>query len=355
MFLTSVEPRIRISRESNLKHIFINPYEIPNKYIFRKYRSQANFILLNLHKANSRGYYVKIILWKLLSNLVTGVDSRENFFSKGLLIDQKYIKIWSKNPILSIDNNEENEALSSLPDSFNPRKQTILLAFREASYYMNCVNLERSDQSSKEFNSRNPNFKDYIETIEWLISKDCQVIKCGISYQDISYKKEGFINLSAPKENYDELIHFYLCNISLFAINGCCGHRWFSWILNKESLDTHEYHFPSAPCVPTLYIPSMYYCNKRERLLSLMEVKNEIDIRLAVDSSIDIVHPSSQEILESTKELYYHKINRLSDLNYPIISDSLKSKFADRYKLITDQEILPYTEVWCKKYYKLFD
>tara|TARA_B100001250_G_C19646042_1_gene720405 strand:+ start:89 stop:349 length:261 start_codon:yes stop_codon:yes gene_type:complete len=86
-----------------------------------------------------------------------------------------------------------------------------------------------------------------------------------------------------------------------------------------------------------------------------MEVKNEIDIRLAVDSSIDIVHPSSQEILESTKELYYHKINRLSDLNYPIISDSLKSKFADRYKLITDQEILPYTEVWCKKYYKLFD
>tara|TARA_B100000700_G_C14938724_1_gene805674 strand:+ start:196 stop:1248 length:1053 start_codon:yes stop_codon:yes gene_type:complete len=350
-----VEPRLRISRGSNLKHIFINPYEIPNKFLLEKYLLHSNFILLNLHKTKLKGYYWKVLLWKLLSNLVTGIDSQENFFSKGCLLDQKYSKIWSMDPILSIEEDEKNKAKSRLPNSFIASKPTILLAFRESSYYLNCVSLERSPQSSKDYSSRNPVFNDYIETIEWLIEEGFQVIKCGISYQDISYKKEGFINLSTSKENYDELVHFYLCNISLFAINGCCGHRWFSWILNKSSLDTHEYGLPASPCVPTLFTPSIYYCNKRKRLLSLTEIKNEIEVTLPLDPSIDIVHPSPNEILESTKELYYEKINKLSSLNYKSISESIKSKFADRYKLITGQEILPYTKVWCEKYSKLFD
>ena len=162
-YILSTEPRIRDLKkynENKYKYIFINPNNVPNKFVQYKYSKFVNFINLNTNNSKGFKYIIKKSFLTFLNFLVTGTDSKKNFVSNKQLLHYSFNKYWrSGDPIIKFTNSEVSKIIKGLPSSLDLAKPIVILNYRESSYYKqlkkNNIN-NIGNQIDELFSYRNP-------------------------------------------------------------------------------------------------------------------------------------------------------------------------------------------------------
>lgn len=359
-FLLIIEPRLRAKlnykKHSKYIFIFINPNESINNFLEKKYKKFSFFINLGINKSKNLNFFVKKIIYELLLKLVTGEDPFKNIITTSQLLNyDKYHKLWKGQRVINLTHKEQEEAKKFLPKSFDLNKPTVVLDYRKSDYYEILTknksgNVSYSKEVSDKFNYRNPNFEDYIKSIDWLIDKGYQVVKCGVGKSKVPYKKNGFYDLTSYEKNYNELLHIYLCTISKFHIIGSCGHLYLSWAFNKSTILTHDYEVPESHLVETFSVPSKYFHKGMNRYLKYSEFPIFLNRQIPIEAPITIEHPTPEEIFISVKYLCDKKFNLKS---FSKEDKELYSELTKKYKYLSDQPLLPFCFSWAKKHKNL--
>jgi len=325
------------------KIIFINPYEIPNKYLLGAYSAHAKFICLNLHLHTGFRNQLLVLLLKILQ----ACAKDDGLISMGKNRHSPHESfLWSLcNPVL--DNLELPPAghqYNLLESSIDLTKPYCLLAYRQTEYYKKHVNLARNPQSADPFSFRNPEFLDYIPFINWLIDQDIQVIRMGCPSDPIQYTKKGFYDFSGL--GYSDALDIYLARNCMFLISGACGYYYQASIFNKPIFSTHDYSLLNGLVgMGSVSLPSKYMRNGKS--LTLRE-SLAISLNDPLPAGVHLEHPSAIDILETGQRF----VRSLKDKENLWLLKKTAYEVAHDYSILGNSS---FDESWLTKNAELFN
>ena len=219
----------------------------------------------------------------------------------------------------------------------NKDDKYIILVLRDANYLKKQYPNINWEQHSK----RDTKIDYYYETIKFLDEKNYKVILIGSGASQINqFKKKNIINyeISEFKSEFLDIFIFSKDNCK-FVISSITGIDSFGSIFKKQVLEIGVVPFFFARTYSKNYsfIFKKYYSKSLDRYLTMKEIfelglGNTLGNEL--DHELEFIHPSSQEILDSTKELL-SKIEKNFYSNKE--AKKLQIEFSKKYKIYIDK------------------
>ncbi|MBK69532.1 MAG: hypothetical protein CMF54_07070 [Legionellales bacterium] len=219
----------------------------------------------------------------------------------------------------------------------NKSDKFVILVLRNPDY----LNREYPNIDWKRHDNRDTKLDYYLETIKFLDEKNYKVILIGsgaAKYKDLFQKNIINYENSELKSEFLDIFLFSKNNCK-FVISSITGIDAFSPMFKKYILEIGVVPFCFARTYSKYYsfIFKKYYSKSLDRYLTMKEI---FELGLSqtlgdqLNDEIEFIHPNSEEILSSTKEL-------LSKLENNFHSNEegkkLQLEFSKKYKLYIDK------------------
>ena len=219
----------------------------------------------------------------------------------------------------------------------NEKDKYVIIVLRGSDY----LKTEYPNIDWKRHDNRNTNIDYYNETIKFLDEKNYKVILIGSgASQNNNTSQKNVINYEMSKFKSEFLdIFLFSKNNCKFVITSITGVDSFGPIFKKHVLEVGVVPFCFARTYSKYYsfIFKKYYSKSLDRYLTMKEI---FEFNLSktfgddLNDELEFIHPSSEEILNSTKELM-SKIENNFQSNEE--GKKLQKEFSEKYKLYIDK------------------
>lgn len=311
------------NKPKNSFDILISDKKISNKFVFKKLKERIliinhNFVLVYKiinYLAKKNKYFLKHITFKLDYD----GDSNQELD----LNDQ----------ILKLNESEINRGYEILKKNTKKKYKGIVLYCVRNNYY----NKKNYPNTNWNFlNYRDYNFKDFLPSIDYLMSKGFLVIRFGsLNEKEIKIDNELFIDYSFCKWKSD-FMDFFLGHACSFCITTGTGSDEFPKLFRKKigiiiNPISHIYDRKNWT-----YIFGYFKNIKLNRYLNLSEILekkfHEVENLYTLDNSFILKKNSSNDILELVKEITQKHLN---EFDYKKVNFNLQRSFWKNYSKIS--------------------
>ncbi len=218
----------------------------------------------------------------------------------------------------------------------NENDKYVILVLRGSDY----LKTEYPNIDWKRHDHRNTKIGYYNETIKFLNEKNYKVILIGSGASQNNTAQKNIINYEMSKFKSEFLdIFLFSKNNCKFAISSITGVDSFAPIFKKHVLEVGVVPFCYARTYSKYYsfIFKKYYSKSLDRYLTMKEI---FEFGLSktfgddLKDELEFIHPNSQEILNSTKELMSKLDNNFQSNEE---GKKLQKEFSEKYKLYIDK------------------
>ena len=218
----------------------------------------------------------------------------------------------------------------------NENDKYVILVLRGSDY----LKTEYPNIDWKRHDHRNTKIGYYNEKIKFLNEKNYKVILIGSGASQNNTAQKNIINYEMSKFKSEFLdIFLFSKNNCKFAISSITGVDSFAPIFKKHVLEVGVVPFCYARTYSKYYsfIFKKYYSKSLDRYLTMKEI---FEFGLSktfgddLKDELEFIHPNSQEILNSTKELMSKLDNNFQSNEE---GKKLQKEFSEKYKLYIDK------------------
>ena len=219
----------------------------------------------------------------------------------------------------------------------NKDDKYVILVLRDANY----LKIQYPNINWEQHINRDTKIDYYYETIKFLHEKNFKVILIGsgaLKYNKLFQKNIINYEISEFKSEFLDIFLFSKNNCK-FAISSITGVDSFAPIFKKHVLEVGVVPFCYARTYSKYYsfIFKKYYSKSLDRYLTMKEI---FEFGLSktfgddLKDELEFIHPNSQEILNSTKELMSKLDNNFQSNEE---GKKLQKEFSEKYKLYIDK------------------
>jgi putative glycosyltransferase (TIGR04372 family) len=243
--------------------------------------------------------------------------------------DENVIRI-PKEIFIQFTNKEENRGQKLLKEIIGSTNKKIVCLFNRDSEYLNRYHTYRKWDYH---NYRDSNIDNYKSAMEWLAEQGYIVLRMGKAVaQPLPNVSESIIDYAISHRS--DFMDIYLFSKCEFMVGSYTGPSSLGAIFRKPAAHVNCCPFLTlnipASNVNELFIPKLYYTEKKERILSIEEI---------VSSDLDAIH--------STEIFQEHKIKLIENDSIDILNEikEIEGLVSGRI-ILTEDDIYLQKEFW---------